>query len=256
MPRTPRPWFRFYVEAIWDRKLRRLPPGQRWLWVVVLAIARQSVVPGVLLVSEDQAVEVEDLVDTAALRAAEVDAGLAAFVDADMLHFDTEWNAWRVTKWADRQFESDDVNERSRRSRSKRDSSPPEPTPLQRGNDVASNGASNVAAFPVATPPETETDSETELQPPNPHDVGAQGRRDAGENPRAIGTNPRAVGTNQRALDVDAFLGGDLHTATRRSSTPHLDELPTQRGGRSDGAELVPVGDLLARIRNDLGGIE
>lgn len=107
MPRPARPWFRFYVEAIWDRKLRRLPPGQRWLWVVVLACARQSVVPGVLLISEDQPVEPEDLVDAAALRAAEVEAGLAAFVDAAMLHFDIEWNAWRITKWDARQYEGD-----------------------------------------------------------------------------------------------------------------------------------------------------
>ncbi|MCL6443142.1 MAG: hypothetical protein K6T83_06760 [Alicyclobacillus sp.] len=35
-------WFRFYTEAISDTKIRRLPPAQRWLWVVMLSLARKS----------------------------------------------------------------------------------------------------------------------------------------------------------------------------------------------------------------------
>ena len=46
MPRVARPWFRFYVEAMRDPKMRRLSPAERWLWVAVLAACRESWIPG------------------------------------------------------------------------------------------------------------------------------------------------------------------------------------------------------------------
>ena len=63
MPRPARPWFRFYVEALSDRKLRRLTPAQRWLWVAVLGAARQSPIPGHLMVSEREPMDAHDLAD-------------------------------------------------------------------------------------------------------------------------------------------------------------------------------------------------
>lgn len=123
MARPRRPWFRFYVEAVHDRKLRRLPPAQRWLWVVVLAVARESPVAGSLLLRcDDSGVEPiseADLVDTAALKPADVKAGMAAFRQMGMLRTDPNLGCDVVAKWTERQYESDDVTTRTRKHRSK-----------------------------------------------------------------------------------------------------------------------------------------
>lgn len=75
----PMSWFRWYNETISDRKLRRLPTAQRWLWVAVLTLARQSPEPGRLLLSESVPVTEDDLVDAAAIDMEDVRAGLVAF---------------------------------------------------------------------------------------------------------------------------------------------------------------------------------
>src|SRR5262245_42102119 len=51
VPRPSRPWFRVYVEAFADPKIRRLTPPHRWLWIAILGAARQSCVPGLLLIA-------------------------------------------------------------------------------------------------------------------------------------------------------------------------------------------------------------
>lgn len=100
-----RPWFRMYVEAFSDRKLRRLTPAERWLWVAVLGAARKSPAPGHLMLTERVALNVEDLADFAAMDESEVETGLARMVDLGLLELDA--GAWSVPKWGDRQFESD-----------------------------------------------------------------------------------------------------------------------------------------------------
>lgn len=100
-----RPWFRFYTEAIWDRKLRRLTPAHRWLWVAVLATARQSPRPGVLLLSDDHPASVGDLADAAALSRPTVKSGMAALEQLGLVRRTPD--AWDVVKWNERQFESD-----------------------------------------------------------------------------------------------------------------------------------------------------
>lgn len=116
MPRKPRPWFRLYVEIIHDRKIRRMPVAHRWLWVVVLATARQSPEPGVLLLTDYTAVEVDDLVDLAALNKKEVRSGMASFEESEMIVKRGE--CWAVTQWNTRQFEVDNTTERTRKHRS------------------------------------------------------------------------------------------------------------------------------------------
>lgn len=106
-----RPWFRFYVEAVHDRKLRRRPASERWLWVVLLAVARESSCPGVLLIG-NKAAAVEDLADVAALKVREVKSGLDYFIAEGMLESDSEGCALLVTKWRERQYESDTSAER------------------------------------------------------------------------------------------------------------------------------------------------
>lgn len=139
MARPARPWFRFYVEAIHDRKLRRMRPEHRWLFVVCLAAARQSPEPGWLLVGVDDPIGWDDLVDLAAMPLKQVEQGIDALQATAIIAFDKERSAWFVPSWDTRQFESDDVTARTTKHRSK-----------ERSNDVPGNA------------PETETEADTE----------------------------------------------------------------------------------------------
>lgn len=107
MARPSRPWFRFYVEAVSaDLKIRRLDIKYRWLWVAVLAAARQSPVPGHLLVTEDDPMTAKDLVDFAAMKLTDVTKGLAEFERMGLITKGTR-GEWVAVKWAQRQFEGD-----------------------------------------------------------------------------------------------------------------------------------------------------
>lgn len=161
MPRASRPWFRFYVEAVSDQKLRRLTPAQRWLWVGVLAAARQSPISGFLMISEREALSTADLADLAAVPCKEVARTLHLFEKAGMLEWDSSLDTWKVKNWNVRQFESDNVTERTRKFRSN------EPR-----NPVPGNDRRNVSTSFVGTRSETETETETESSsraaPPRP----------------------------------------------------------------------------------------
>lgn len=146
MPRQARPWFRFYVEAVHDRKLRRLRPEYRWLFVACLAAARQSCEPGWLLVGEDDPMGWEDLSDFAGMPQRQVEQGTHALQKAGVIAYDAERQAWFVPNWSARQFESDDVTARTTKHR------------RERSNDVPTN----VPTTPEGTPPESETDTDTE----------------------------------------------------------------------------------------------
>ncbi len=140
MPRKSRPWFRFYVEACHDPKLRRLKPSERWLWVSVLAIARQSCEPGLLLISELEAYTVVEIADFAALPVRDVKAGMAKLAAAGMVELAN--GCWEVPRWGERQFESDDVTARVQRSKERR-----------------SNVAISANGTLAGTPPETEAEN-------------------------------------------------------------------------------------------------
>lgn len=151
MPRPSRPWFRFYVEAVHDRKLRRLKPEYRWLFVACLAAARQSCEPGVLLVGHNDPMGIADLADFAGMSSKETAAGMAALVTVGVIDWDVEDDVYSVPAWGDRQYESDDVTARTRKHR------------RERSKDVPRN----VPGTPEGTPPETETEADTET-PPTP----------------------------------------------------------------------------------------
>lgn len=204
MPREARPWFRFYCEAVWDRKLRRLDPDHRWLWVVILATARQSSVPGHLLITADQPQVVDDLADAANLPVDRVDAGLAAFVDLGMLTVDGD--TWVVSRWAERQFESDFSTERSRKARS---------------NDVAST--QRPAGNGDGPPSDTDPDPEGSF-------ISGQ---DSGPSPQAERSALReavvdAVARHDLRVKQEGGKGDPVHnpdawlvTARRRAATKH-----------------------------------
>lgn len=145
-----RPWFRLYTETIWDRKIRRLTPPQRWLWVAVLALARQSPLPGFLVLSTDplQVLSSHDIADAAALKEAEVTKGLERFVGLGLIVQNPELGAWEIARWNDRQYESDETTKRTAKHR-------------QRNGDGTSKERSNDGDV---TPPETETDTEAESE--------------------------------------------------------------------------------------------
>lgn len=118
MTRPARPWFRFYVEAFADRKLRRLPPAQRWLFAAVLGAARQSPEPGRLLVADGDPFTVEDMADFAGMPTSDVRKGMAALVRAQLVEH--KRGVWSVPSWADRQYESDVSTDRVRQFRERR----------------------------------------------------------------------------------------------------------------------------------------
>ena len=107
MPRAKKPWFRLYVEMVRDAKLRRLTPAQRWLWVVILAAARESPVPGVLMLSEKVPLTWSDLTDASGLKLKEVEKATDLMADLGMLAYDPAPDAWFVPSWCERQYESD-----------------------------------------------------------------------------------------------------------------------------------------------------
>lgn len=147
MPRPARPWFRFYVEAFGDRKMRRLSPANRWLWVAILGAARESPEPGILLVTEDLPMTHQELADYAGMPLREVNKALPQMAELGLIALKND--VISVPKFNSRQFESDNVTARTRehRERSKeQDGNVPKVVPRNvRGNT-----------------PETETETETE----------------------------------------------------------------------------------------------
>lgn len=157
MSRPARPWFRFYVEAVYDRKLRRLAPEQRWLFVACLAIARQSQEPGRLLVG-DAAVEVGDLVDVACMDAEAVTRGVVCLMEAGVLAEDER--GWYIPRWADRQYESDTSASRTAKYRTKGCdvTTPSQPPSQDRHSDA---GCDDIVTDQIQIQ-KTETDTERE----------------------------------------------------------------------------------------------
>jgi hypothetical protein len=112
MARPARPWFRFYVEAMRDPKMRRLTPAQRWLWVAILAAARESPIPGVLMVAETEPMALWELADYAGMKQREIAPALDVMFGLGMVRFDEDRQAWAVSNFTDRQYESDNSAER------------------------------------------------------------------------------------------------------------------------------------------------
>lgn len=106
-------WLRLYTEIRRDRKLRRLPTGQRWLWIVLMTIAKESPRPGWLLLAEGVPVTLEDLVDEAAIPTEVVQAGIAAFIEQRML--EVVDGIYHLINWDKRNFASDNPTDRWRK---------------------------------------------------------------------------------------------------------------------------------------------
>jgi len=129
MARPARPWFRFYVEAMSDPKLRTLAPTLRWFWVAVLGAARQSPEPGYLLVSDDVPHTACSLADYAAVKERDAKEGLDEFERRGMIEQDFERACWVVTHFSERQYE---VSKRFLETESERESNPNDSLQSQR----------------------------------------------------------------------------------------------------------------------------
>ena len=78
-------WVRVYTEITRDRKLRRHSVATRWIWISVLCIAKESPIPGSLLLSQACPVTPEDIADEAGVSLQEVEDALRIFADQDMM---------------------------------------------------------------------------------------------------------------------------------------------------------------------------
>jgi hypothetical protein len=151
MARPSRPWFRFYVEAIHDPKVLRLTPPQRWIWVAVLAAARQSTEPGTLTVSGGEPMTERELARWAGADSRLIRRAIGTMLAEKMLDREGTNGALRVVNWDARQYESDVSTERTRafRDRSRNVPNDGEGTFPKRSNGNFRNG------------PETEAETES-----------------------------------------------------------------------------------------------
>ncbi|MCF8011904.1 MAG: DnaD domain protein [Clostridiales bacterium] len=155
------PWFKMYSEIKSDRKLRRLSPEERWLWVVLLCIASDSPERGSLLLCPGISYTVEDLADEAMLDLRVVEEAMPNFEVMGMLHIEN--GVWVLTNFLERQYEklSDQpqntrARKQAQRKYQKRESMVQNVTPVSR----------------VCHAPETETEAETD----NNYVVGSNNR--------------------------------------------------------------------------------
>lgn len=242
MPRPKRPWFRFYVEAIHDRKLRRLVPAHRWLWVVVLAMARQSPDPGVLLMTSADGGEPlteHDLIDAAALKPAEVRKGMREFERLGMVV--NAGGVWSVSKWSERQPESDDVTKRTAKHRSKEPDGNVPTTPIGTGPSRVVAKEAEVETeqppSPSARSPRATRLADDWRPTPEPDLVAAIGGQQAAkrEFDRFVDYWRAKGGQDGRKLDWQATWRNWLRRAAE-SNPPRATSLPPEPGAHSRAA--------------------
>lgn len=140
-------WFRLYTEITRDRKIRRLQPSYRWVWITILCMAKESPIPGCLFLSDSLPVHPEDIADEAAVDIKDVEQSLEAFINLNML-LRTD-GVYMISHWDERQYKSDSSTERVQRYREN----------VKCNTDVTFQecyGNNN------ETPPDTDTDTDTE----------------------------------------------------------------------------------------------
>lgn len=155
------PWFRLYVEMPTDRKVRRLKPEHRWLWVCLMALARTSPVPGELMISDDEPCSIEDISDFAGLPESTVKRGIKYIAELGMIEQNESKTCWKLPAWQQRQYPSDSSTDRVRAHRNRRDPGDSavdgtlQTRSMKRSIDVP------VTVLETRQKTETETDTET-----------------------------------------------------------------------------------------------
>lgn len=119
------PWFRFYSETLTDRKIDRIcriteQPKVVIIgaWSILMALANDSPIRGILLLTEDMPFTLEELADEMGLPVNMALSILDEFERFDMLHQND--GTYYLTNWDKRQFTSDSSTERVRRHRERK----------------------------------------------------------------------------------------------------------------------------------------
>lgn len=117
------PWFRFYSEAINDRKIKRacVISGQpkavvMGAWLIILCLANESPERGRLLISEDMWLSEEEILAETGLDMVTFGKVVNAFQRLNML---TVGAGYEVCNWGKRQYDSDNSTKRVRAWREK-----------------------------------------------------------------------------------------------------------------------------------------
>lgn len=137
-------WLRLYTDIINDRKIRRLPISYKWIWIIMLCLAKESPEEGKLLLSENIPVNLEDISDYAQLEIEEIKKAIEMFKKLNMVHEDGD--VYIITNWNKRQYVSDNSTERVRRYRER-----------IKNNETDMKRFRNVSE----TPPDTDSDTDT-----------------------------------------------------------------------------------------------
>ena len=120
------PWFRFYSETLTDRKIDRVCRATSTCkalvigtWTTILALASDSPIRGVLLLTEDIPFTVQDLAGELGIEVDLTVLIVGEFHRFAMMDYD-ETGTMYVTNWNGRQFASDHSTERVQRFRAKK----------------------------------------------------------------------------------------------------------------------------------------
>lgn len=118
------PWFRFYSETLNDRKIAHLVRVTQQpkalvigVWATILALANDSPIRGVLLLTEDIPLTFNDLARETGLDADSMQTFILELERLNMMSM--EDGAYCLINWDKRQFASDNVTERVRRWRAR-----------------------------------------------------------------------------------------------------------------------------------------
>lgn len=259
MPRQVRPWFRVYTEMVRDRKIRRLTPAQRWIWVAILCAAGESPERGRLVVVHGVPMTAAELADYADVRTQDVNKAVKLMIKLGMLEDQTTVEARAelepsqtpaivVLNWSQRQYESDNVTARTRKLRAgiPRNTGQTEMfgTFPDRSNEAYPQGRRNVPEYDVGT-------DQRQIQKQTQNYVGVNKGEDRNETlPARPATKPTPKNDDEPTCskhpygDSDTPCSGcarvrewrdhaeDRHrAATERAATIALQTCPDCQGG-------------------------
>jgi len=241
------PWFRFYTDTPDDLKVSTLPKTERWLWPVVMCLARESPEPGKLLVKG--AVVTEAHIAHKAgpgYSPKEVAAALKRMAARDMLHRDGD--VWVVTHFTRRQYLSDSSADRTAEYRRRhRDDAPPS---RGRHGDGVGDDFRPSQERPILRAPATETETEyrdraqTTASSPSEHPPDRQPAEHAMHAPPAAAESAPA-----RSTSLEPAYSSDFEAwwPTYPRHREKVDAFKAYQSTRKDGATAE---DLLAASRN------
>ena len=180
MAAKTQPWFRLYSEVLTDRKIIRVAASSGQpkalivgVWVTLLSMANDSPKRGYLLIADDMPIIREEIIAETGLGPETGGAILDAFLATNMLRLDGD--CFVIVHWDERQFVSDTSAERVRNFRQRQKGETPqaagEEFPPSNGVDPETIGYTNRYSNVTETPPDTESESESNgvgKKPPTP----------------------------------------------------------------------------------------